>query len=105
MTARCPECGEDVIVGTAGPAGLCQHTGKSKCKKNVERKKKQEKEGKMRTLFNIGVKKVNVVPQEPAMPEASSSLRALPLPIIDASSIHREGVPAMMLYKLQLEGM
>ena len=52
MTARCPKCGEDVIVGTAGPAGVSQHTGKSKCKKNVERKKKQEKEGKMGTLYN-----------------------------------------------------
>ena len=60
MTTRCPECGEDINVGTAGPAGLSQHTGKSKCKKNVERKKKQQKEGKMRTLFDIGVKKVNV---------------------------------------------
>jgi len=46
MTAHCPECGEDVNVGTAVPAGLSQHTGKSKCKKNVERKKKQQKEGK-----------------------------------------------------------
>jgi len=45
-TVCCPECGEDVNVGTAGPAGLSQHTGKSKCKKNVERKKKQQKEGK-----------------------------------------------------------
>ena len=39
----------------------------------------------MRTLFDVGVKKVNVVPQEPAMPEASSSTRkrlASPLPII-----------------------
>ena len=60
MTAHCPECGEDINVGTAGPAGLSQHTDKSKCKKNVERKKKQQKEGKMRTLFDIGVKKVNV---------------------------------------------
>ena len=62
MTAHCPEqCGEDIDVGTAGPDGLSQHMGKSKCKKNVERKKKQQKEGKMRTLFDIGVKKVNVV--------------------------------------------
>ena len=39
----------------------------------------------MRTLFDVGVKKVNVVPQEPTMPEASSSTRkrlAPPLPII-----------------------
>ena len=84
-TTCCPKCGEDVDVGTVGPAGLSQHTGKSKCKKNVEGKKKQEKEGKMWTLFNVGVKKVNVVPQEPAMLEASSSMRkylASPLPII-----------------------
>jgi len=46
MTARCPECGEDINVGTAVPAGLSQHTGKSKCKKSVERRKKQQKGGK-----------------------------------------------------------
>ena len=39
-------------AGSAGPAGVSQHTGKSKCTKNVERKKKQEKEGKMRTLYD-----------------------------------------------------
>ena len=58
----CPESGEDINVGTAGTAGLSQHMGNSKCKKNVEWEKKQQKEGKMWTLFDrIGVKKVNVV--------------------------------------------
>ena len=36
MTACCPECGKDFNVGTAGPAGLSQHTGKSKCRKKEE---------------------------------------------------------------------
>ena len=39
----------------------------------------------MRTVFDVGVKKVNGIPQEPAMQEASSSTRkhlASPLPII-----------------------
>ena len=56
-TAHCPECNEEVNVGTAGPAGLVQHTGKSKCEKTKEMKKKQEKEGKnrIRTLFEVGI--------------------------------------------------
>ena len=45
--AHCTECGEDINVGTAGPAGLSQHTGERKCRKNIENKKKQEKQGKI----------------------------------------------------------
>ena len=84
-TARCTECGEDINVGTAGPAGLSQHTGKSRCRKNIENKKKQEKQSKIRTLFDVGVKKGKDIPQGPVMPEVSSSTRKAlvsPLPII-----------------------
>jgi hypothetical protein len=83
-TARCLECGEDINIGTAGPAGLSQNTGKSKCKKNIKNKKKQEKQGKIRTLFDVGVKKGKDVSQEVVMTEASSSTRkalASPLPV------------------------
>jgi len=84
--AHCSECGEDINVGTAGLAGLSQHMGKSKCRKNIENKKKKEKQGTIRTLFNVGVvKKGKDIPQDPLMPEASSSTRkalASPLPII-----------------------
>jgi len=86
-TARCPECNEEVNVGTAGPAGLREHTGKSKCKQTKEMKKKLTKEGKtrIRTLFEVGVKKAKDVPQLPVQPTASASTRerlAVPLPII-----------------------
>jgi len=85
-TACCSECGEDINVGTAGLAGLSQHMGKSKCQKNIENKKKKEKQGMIQTLFNVGVvKKGKDIPQDPLMPEASSSTRkalASPLPII-----------------------
>jgi len=60
--------------------------GKSKCRKNIENKKKKEKQGMIQTLFDVGVvKKGKDVPQDPLMPEASSSTRkalASPLPII-----------------------
>ena len=82
--ARCTECGKDINGGTVGPAGLSQHMGKSKCWKNIENKKKQEKQGKIRTLFDIGVKKGKDIPQGPVILEVSSSTRkalASPLPI------------------------
>jgi hypothetical protein len=36
---RCPECDDDVNVGTAGPANLIQHIGRKKCEKTKLRKK------------------------------------------------------------------
>ena len=62
-TVRCPECDEDVSVGTAGPAGIIQHQGKKPCKK--ARQAKEEK-GKIRTLFQLGVKKVKALLLETA---------------------------------------
>ena len=84
MIACCPECDEDINVGTAGPASLSQHTGKSKCEKTKEMKKKLEKGGRTQTLFDVGMKKAKDILQQPAQPKASSSRNSLsvPLPII-----------------------
>jgi len=82
---QCLECSEDINVGTAGPAGLSQNTGKGKCQKTKESKEKAVKGSKMRTLFDVGVKKGKGIPQEPALPKASLSTRkplAVPLPIM-----------------------
>jgi len=57
-TVKCPECDEEVQVGTAGPAGIVQHQGKKACIKASEAKKQK---GKVRTLFQVGVKKVQVL--------------------------------------------
>jgi len=51
--ACCPLCGEEVRVGTTGPQGLKQHQGKKKCLRNVEKKKKDEQNGKNLTLFSF----------------------------------------------------
>jgi hypothetical protein len=59
--------------------------GKSKCRKNIEKRKKEEKQGKIQTLFDVGVKKGKDILQGPVMPEVSSSTRkalASPLPIM-----------------------
>ena len=41
------KCSEDINVGTVGPPGVSQHTGKSKCQKNIKNKKRQENQGKI----------------------------------------------------------
>ncbi|KAF8237454.1 hypothetical protein L208DRAFT_1515345, partial [Tricholoma matsutake] len=51
--ACCPLCGEEVQVSTAGPQGLKQHQGKKKCLQNIEKKKKDEQNGKNLTLFSF----------------------------------------------------
>ena len=51
---QCPECSEDVHVGTAGPAGLAQHQGKGPCREAREKKDAQKK---TRKLFDFGWKK------------------------------------------------
>ena len=53
---KCPDC-DDVCVGTAGPAGIVQHQGKTPCKKAWQAK---EAKRKIRTLFQVGVTKVKV---------------------------------------------
>ena len=58
-TVKCPECNEDIQVGTAGPAGIIQHQGKKPCIKAREAKKEK---GRLRTLFQVGVKKVQILP-------------------------------------------
>lgn len=62
ITPRCSasDCDEKVSVqvGTAGPANLSQRMGRSKCQKTKERKEKLEGKGKMRTLFDVGMKKL-----------------------------------------------
>ena len=66
-------------------AGLNQHTGKSTCWKNIKNRNEQEKQGKIQTLFDIGVKKGKDILQGLVMLEVSLSKRkglASPLPII-----------------------
>ena len=55
FTVKCPECHEDVNVGTAGPNGLIQHQGKKPCR---EAKKRKDEQARTRTLFDVGVKKI-----------------------------------------------
>ena len=50
MIIVCPSCGEDVHVGSAGPAGIAQHEGKGPRRK-AQAKKNQQK--KTSTLFNV----------------------------------------------------
>ena len=52
---KCPDCDEDVCVGTAGPAGIVQHQGKKPCKKVQQAK---EAKRKIRTLFQVGVTRI-----------------------------------------------
>ena len=56
--ALCPECETDINIGFAGPEGLVQHQGKSKCKENIDKKKKTNKKTKVWTLFAVGMKKL-----------------------------------------------
>ena len=55
FSIRCPECEEDIRVGTAGPNGLPNHQGKKLCRDTKARK---EKQAKTRTLFDIGIQRV-----------------------------------------------
>jgi len=66
----CPFCGENVCIGSAGPAGLVQHEGKGPCCK-AQAKKEQLKNA--RTLFDIGVKRAKDIPL--SAPTANHSLR------------------------------
>ena len=54
---QCPACGEDIQVGFAGPAGLVNHQGKSRCQKTVATKAKIEKMAKRPTLFHFSITK------------------------------------------------
>jgi len=58
MMVVCPSCGEDVCIETAGPASLAQHEGKGPCHK-AQAKENQQK--KIRTLFDVGLKKARDV--------------------------------------------
>ncbi|KAF8154984.1 hypothetical protein B0H34DRAFT_676656 [Crassisporium funariophilum] len=57
-TVRCPKCNEEVQVGTVGPAGIIQHQGKKSCQKARQAKKDK---GKLWTLFQVGVKRVQAL--------------------------------------------
>jgi len=63
-TVKCPECDEDIQVGTVGPAGIIQHQGKKACIKACKAKKEK---GRVQTLFQVGVKKVQA-----SLPAATS---------------------------------
>ena len=61
-TERCPLCGEDIQVGTAGPQGLAQHRGK---KKRLATAKKKEQDAVMArepTLFSYLCRKDTTLP-------------------------------------------
>ena len=73
---KCPECDEDVRVGTAGPAGIVQHQGKKPCIKACEAK---EEEGRIWTLFQVGVKKVPT--SSLTASKASSNLQSRPITV------------------------
>jgi hypothetical protein len=68
---ECPLCKEMIPVGYAGPIGLAQHQGRKKCMATCERKQKEKKKGKIRTLFEVGVKKTS---------DIASSSTTTPLP-------------------------
>ena len=55
----CPSCGEEVHVGSAGPAGLAQHEGKGPCRKSQAKK---EQKRQTRTLFDVGLKRAKDIP-------------------------------------------
>ena len=77
---QCPECSEDVHVGTAGPAGLAQHQGKGPCREAREKKDAQKK---TRKLFDFGWKKRKDNDEATNMPsfgESSGSTSRLPIP-------------------------
>src|ERR1700678_2556283 len=78
-TIVCPSCGEDVHVGSAGPAGLAQHEGKGPCRK-AQAKKEQQK--KTRTLVKSSVKKTNDIPASMPAAAGSSSRNKWPPPIV-----------------------
>ncbi|KIJ98862.1 hypothetical protein K443DRAFT_8880 [Laccaria amethystina LaAM-08-1] len=78
----CPECGTNVQVGTAGPAGLEQHQGKGLCR---DARQKREQQKKTRTLFDFGLKKgKDAAASNPPVAGSSSSKSQLtfPAPIV-----------------------
>ena len=98
MTARCPEWGEDINVGTAGPAGLSQHTGKCKCKKNVERKKKHQKEARCEHCSTLGWRKWMSYHKSQLCRGLHPQRGKVWLHHCPSLSIHRQGRPEMMFY-------
>ncbi|KAF8148025.1 hypothetical protein B0H34DRAFT_272383 [Crassisporium funariophilum] len=91
-TIVCPSCGEDVRVGSAGPAGLAQHEGKGPCRKNQAKRKQQKK---TRTLFDVGLKKTNnVLGRLIGAPAAASSpsRNKDPAPITVFCDSHKTGL-------------
>ncbi|KAF8238272.1 hypothetical protein L208DRAFT_1243193, partial [Tricholoma matsutake] len=56
-TMRCPDCNEDIHVGTGGPKTLASHWGGNLCHNGQERKAWSKKQGRTQTLFDIGITK------------------------------------------------
>ena len=75
----CPSCGEDVHVGSAGPAGLAQHEGKGPCRKS-QAKKEQKRQA--RTLFDVGLKRAKDIPASMPAAAGSSTRSKAPPPVV-----------------------
>jgi hypothetical protein len=57
-TVKCPKCDEELQVRTAGPAGIVQHQGKKAC---IKAPKAKTEKGRVRTLFQVRVRKVQAL--------------------------------------------
>jgi hypothetical protein len=75
---ECPLCKEMIPVGYAGPIGLAQHQGKKKCKATCEMNQKAKK---IRTLFDVGIKKTSNIATSSSAPLPGSINHHVP-PII-----------------------
>ncbi|KAF8232406.1 hypothetical protein L208DRAFT_1272330, partial [Tricholoma matsutake] len=62
-TMRCPDCDEDIHVGTGGPKNLASHRGRKQCCNGQERKAQLKKQGRIQTLFDIGITKATAKPK------------------------------------------
>ncbi|KAH7903434.1 hypothetical protein BJ138DRAFT_975425, partial [Hygrophoropsis aurantiaca] len=52
---ECPTCQEMILVGTGGEGKLMLHDGKAECQKNIKKREAEKKQGKNRTLFDVGL--------------------------------------------------
>ena len=71
---RCPDCDEDIRVGTGGPKNLASHQGGKLCRNGQERKAQLKKRGRTQTLFDIGITKATAKPKNIAAATSSQSL-------------------------------
>ena len=100
FTVQCSECDQDIKVGYAGPKGIKQHQGSKRCRKTVAKnersKKRLEKQLKIRTLFDVGVRKIDggsakgSAPHQQSNPSTSDGLIVVQ-PVLTGSVNPSEG--------------